>query len=112
MMCRSGRWPPGWSAAAPARWTGLHLDVLRPATFARLAEVLHQAADAGRPYHVVHFDGHGTYLDLADLAAGRRQRRRQAAPASGGGRRAGSGCRRCGTGSRWRARCGTARTGT
>ena len=66
-MCRSGRWPPGWSAAAPSRWTGLRLDVLRPATFARLAEVLHQAADAGRPYHVVHFDGHGTYLDLADL---------------------------------------------
>ena len=22
---------------------------------------------AGRPYHVVHFDGHGTWLDLADL---------------------------------------------
>ena len=29
--------------------------------------MLHQAADAGRPYHVVHFDGHGTYLDLTDL---------------------------------------------
>ena len=51
------------------RMEGLQLDVLRPATFARLAEVLHQAADAGRPYHVVHFDGHGTYLDLADLQA-------------------------------------------
>jgi tetratricopeptide (TPR) repeat protein len=48
---------------------GLHLEVLRPATYQRLAEVLHQAADAGRPYHVVHFDGHGTYLDLADLQA-------------------------------------------
>jgi tetratricopeptide (TPR) repeat protein len=46
---------------------GLDLKVLRPATFARLSEVLHQAADVGRPYHVVHFDGHGTYLDLADL---------------------------------------------
>jgi tetratricopeptide (TPR) repeat protein len=43
---------------------GLDLDVLRPATFARLSEVLHEAKDAGRPYHVVHFDGHGTYLDL------------------------------------------------
>ena len=43
---------------------GLRLDVLRPATFTRLSKVLHQAADAGRPYHVVHFDGHGTYLDL------------------------------------------------
>jgi tetratricopeptide (TPR) repeat protein len=46
---------------------GLDLDVLRPATFARLSEVLRAAKDAGRPYHVVHFDGHGTYLDLRDL---------------------------------------------
>ena len=46
---------------------GLHLDVLRPATYPRLAEVLRQAADADRPYHVVHFDGHGTYLDLTSL---------------------------------------------
>jgi len=46
---------------------GLDLDVLRPATFARLSQVLHAAHDAGRPYHVVHFDGHGTWLDLADL---------------------------------------------
>ena len=46
---------------------GLDLDVLRPATFARLSEVLHAAQDAGRPYHVVHFDGHGTYVDLEDL---------------------------------------------
>jgi hypothetical protein len=46
---------------------GLDLDVLRPATFARLSEVLHTALEAGRPYHVVHFDGHGTWLDLADL---------------------------------------------
>ncbi|HEV3292625.1 MAG TPA: trypsin-like peptidase domain-containing protein, partial [Streptosporangiaceae bacterium] len=43
---------------------GLDLDVLRPATFARLSEVLHAAHRAGRPYHVVHFDGHGTWLDL------------------------------------------------
>ena len=48
---------------------GLDLDVLRPATFARLSQVLHAARDAGRPYHVVHFDGHGTWLDLADLGA-------------------------------------------
>ncbi|HEY1345916.1 MAG TPA: tetratricopeptide repeat protein [Streptosporangiaceae bacterium] len=49
------------------RMEGLDLDVLRPATFVRLAEVLRAAHDAGRPYHVVHFDGHGTYLDLTDL---------------------------------------------
>jgi len=46
---------------------GLDLDVLRPAIFARLSEVLHAAEGAGRPYHVVHFDGHGTWLDLKDL---------------------------------------------
>ena len=46
---------------------GLDLDVLRPATFQRLSEMLHAAHDAGRPYHVVHFDGHGTWLDLTDL---------------------------------------------
>ena len=39
------------------------LDVLRPVTFARLAAVLRQAKAAGRPYHVVHFDGHGSYLE-------------------------------------------------
>jgi tetratricopeptide (TPR) repeat protein len=49
---------------------GLDLDVLRPATFARLSAVLHAAHAAGRPYHVVHFDGHGTWLDLADLGIG------------------------------------------
>src|SRR5262249_43073587 len=37
------------------------LDVLRPPTFARLAEVLRQAAADGQPYHIVHFDGHGVY---------------------------------------------------
>ncbi|HEY1347626.1 MAG TPA: CHAT domain-containing protein, partial [Streptosporangiaceae bacterium] len=46
---------------------GLDLDVLRPATFARLSQVLRAAHAAGRPYHVVHFDGHGTWLDLAGL---------------------------------------------
>jgi len=48
---------------------GLDLDVLRPATFARLSEVLRAAHAAKRPYHVVHFDGHGTYLDLAGLGS-------------------------------------------
>ena len=88
--------------------------MLRPATFARLSEVLHEAADAGRPYHVVHFDGHGTYLDLAHLQPGAddggSDGGQAAAPAAAEAGR--SGCRRCGTGSRWRARCGRASTGT
>ena len=49
------------------RMEGLDLDVLRPATFQRLSQVLRAAREAGRPYHVVHFDGHGTWLDLTYL---------------------------------------------
>src|SRR6266516_2019188 len=44
------------------------LDVLRPATFEKLASELRRAAREGTPYHVVHFDGHGIWMDLADLA--------------------------------------------
>lgn len=44
----------------------LQLDVLRPPGFARLATVLHAARDAGAPYHVVHFDGHGVWADPAN----------------------------------------------
>lgn len=43
------------------------LDVLRPPTFERLGEVLRAARGEGQPYHVVHFDGHGMYLDLEEL---------------------------------------------
>src|ERR1022692_1496944 len=35
--------------------------VLRPPTFERLAHVLRGAQAAGEPYHLVHFDGHGTW---------------------------------------------------
>ncbi len=45
------------------------LDVLRPPTFAALTRVLGQAREAGRPYHVVHFDGHGAWLDAEAAAA-------------------------------------------
>ena len=46
------------------------LDVLRPPTFAELARVLEAAKKAGEPYQVVHFDGHGTWLDEETAAAG------------------------------------------
>jgi CHAT domain/Alpha/beta hydrolase family/AAA domain len=49
----------------------LDLDVLRPPTYRRLAQVLRAAAEAGRPYDIVHFDGHGTYLDVAELRSDR-----------------------------------------
>lgn len=41
------------------------LDVLRPPTFEQLGQVLRQAEREGRPYHAVHFDGHGTYGEIA-----------------------------------------------
>ena len=37
------------------------LKVLTPPTFAALDQELQQAQEAGEPYHVVHFDGHGVY---------------------------------------------------
>jgi len=42
------------------------LDMLRPATYTyvRLAEVLRRAKANGKPYHIVHFDGHGMYADI------------------------------------------------
>lgn len=36
------------------------LEVLRPPTFEQLARRLRAAKAAGEPFHVVHFDGHGT----------------------------------------------------
>jgi tetratricopeptide (TPR) repeat protein len=45
--------------------TVLDLDVLRPPTFAQLDQVLHEAKRRDVPYHVVHFDGHGTWTDLS-----------------------------------------------
>lgn len=37
------------------------LTVLTPPTLPALEAVLQKAADAGQPFHVVHFDGHGIY---------------------------------------------------
>jgi hypothetical protein len=45
------------------------LDVLRPPTYERLAVTLQLARESGRPYHIVHFDGHGVYAEEEALAA-------------------------------------------
>ncbi|MGZ8215971.1 CHAT domain-containing protein [Methylomagnum sp.] len=37
---------------------------LRPPTFEQLQKTLTDAKEAGRPFHIVHFDGHGVYADL------------------------------------------------
>jgi tetratricopeptide (TPR) repeat protein len=42
------------------------LKVLRPPTFDQLGKVLRQAHRDGRPYHVVHFDGHGIYIEVEE----------------------------------------------
>jgi len=44
----------------------VQLDVLRPATFEQLGKMLREAKRAGAPYHVVHFDGHGTYMVMPE----------------------------------------------
>ena len=43
------------------------LEVLRPPTYEHLATTLRLAHETGRPYHIVHFDGHGTYADPNNL---------------------------------------------
>ena len=40
------------------------IKALRPPTFEQLQKELTDAKEAGRPYHIVHFDGHGIYADL------------------------------------------------
>jgi tetratricopeptide (TPR) repeat protein len=46
------------------------LEVLRPPTFGELSKVLRAASDGGKPFHVVHFDGHGSYQKVeAEMAA-------------------------------------------
>jgi hypothetical protein len=37
----------------------VNLTVLRPPTFDALRDAVRQAAEAGEPFHIVHFDGHG-----------------------------------------------------
>ncbi len=42
------------------------IKALRPPTFERLQKELADAKATGRPYHIVHFDGHGVYADLSE----------------------------------------------
>ncbi|MAF12224.1 hypothetical protein CMK11_17395 [Candidatus Poribacteria bacterium] len=45
----------------------VRLDALRPPTYKALSDRLRAADADGEPYHIVHFDGHGTHTDLHDL---------------------------------------------
>ncbi|MCC6359352.1 MAG: CHAT domain-containing protein [Phycisphaerales bacterium] len=42
------------------------ITALRPPTFEHLQRILTDAKSAGRPFHIVHFDGHGVFGDLKD----------------------------------------------
>jgi hypothetical protein len=48
----------------------VRIDFLRPPTFERLAKVLSEAAEQGRPYLALHFDGHGVFTDSPQDFAG------------------------------------------
>ena len=56
----SGYMLKGLTDAARERF---ELDVLRPPTFEQLSRTLRNAKANGKPYHIVHFDGHGGYLN-------------------------------------------------
>ena len=45
------------------------LDFCEPPTFARLEEMVSAARAEKRPFHIVHFDGHGTYLPKTGVGA-------------------------------------------
>jgi tetratricopeptide (TPR) repeat protein len=49
----------------------VELAVLRPPTLQQLAAMLAEAAAAGEPFQVVHFDGHGVFGTVPELPAGR-----------------------------------------
>ncbi len=56
------RYTPEAILGALAERPEVSVDFCRPGTLAALVDMLQRAADAGQPYHVVHFDGHGDYL--------------------------------------------------
>ncbi|HEX7679252.1 MAG TPA: CHAT domain-containing protein, partial [Thermoanaerobaculia bacterium] len=47
----------------------VHVDFCRPPTLPRLEEMLSEARRDKKPYHLVHFDGHGTFLPEIELGA-------------------------------------------
>jgi tetratricopeptide (TPR) repeat protein len=47
------------------QYSSVNIHVLRPSTFTNFQSILWAAYERGAPYHIVHFDGHGTWTDLA-----------------------------------------------
>jgi tetratricopeptide (TPR) repeat protein len=48
--------------------SAVQIEVLRPPSFKEFRQRLKAAKEAGKPYHAVHFDGHGSFEDLKDGA--------------------------------------------
>lgn len=53
---------------AQMRIDGLHVSVLETPSFSRLKARLVEAKSIGEPYHIVHFDGHGSYFKNYDAS--------------------------------------------
>jgi tetratricopeptide (TPR) repeat protein len=49
--------------------SNVRVDFCRPPTLGRMEEMLHAGQQAGDPYDLVHFDGHGTFLPQAQIGA-------------------------------------------
>jgi tetratricopeptide (TPR) repeat protein len=49
--------------------SSVRVDFCRPPTLARMKEMLRDGQQAGAPYGLVHFDGHGTFLPKAQIGA-------------------------------------------
>ncbi len=47
----------------------VRVDFCRPPTLARMEEMLRDGQQAGDPYDLVHFDGHGTFLPQSQIGA-------------------------------------------
>ncbi len=56
-------------AALDPLGANVQLDFCRPPTLQRMGEMLRDAQQAGDAYDVVHFDGHGTFMQLTQLGA-------------------------------------------
>jgi tetratricopeptide (TPR) repeat protein len=52
----------------------LQLNVLRPPTFENLSKTLRAAKDQGKPYHAVHFDGHGAFVNMESVIAAMKEK--------------------------------------
>jgi hypothetical protein len=56
-------------AALDPLGASVRIDFCRPPTLARMEEMLREGQASGEPYHLVHFDGHGTFLPEAQIGA-------------------------------------------